>query len=243
METTHKITIGEIVAKDFRTAAIFSKYGIDFCCKGHRTLEEVCEKKNIDAERLGTQLESVLKNTDNTTIDYKSWPLDLLADYVEKTHHRYIEEKTPVLLQFLNKLCKVHGENHPELFEINALFTASAGDLAAHLKKEELILFPFIRKMVAAQLRQEYVEKPPFGSVENPVAMMKEEHEAEGERFREIAQLTNNYTPPADACNTYRVTFAMLQEFESDLHKHIHIENNILFPKAVQLEKLFETVH
>lgn len=243
METTHKITIGEIVAKDFRTAALFSKYGIDFCCKGHRTLEEVCEKKNIDAERLSTQLESVLKNTENATIDYKSWPLDLLADYVEKTHHRYIEEKTPALLQFLNKLCKVHGEKHPELFEINALFTASAGDLAAHLKKEELILFPFIRKMVAAQLRQEPVAKPHFGTVENPVAMMKEEHEAEGERFREIAQLTNNYTPPADACNTYRVTFAMLQEFESDLHKHIHIENNILFPKAIWLEKLFETVH
>lgn len=243
METTNKVTIGEIVAQDFRTAAIFSRYGIDFCCKGHRTLEEVCEKKNIDEDMLTAQLEAAMKNSDGQSIDYKVWPLDLLTDYIEKTHHRYIEEKTPALLQFLNKLCKVHGERHPELFEINSLFTQSAGDLAAHLKKEELILFPFIRKMVNAQMRQEYLEMPHFGTVENPVAMMKEEHSAEGERFEKIAELTNNYTPPADACNTYRVTFAMLQEFETDLHRHIHIENNILFPKAIALEKTFEQVH
>lgn len=243
METTNKITIGEIVAQDFRTASVFSKYGIDFCCKGHRTLEEVCEKKNIDEDMLTTQLETVMKSSGGQSIDYKVWPLDLLTDYIEKTHHRYIEEKTPSLLQFLNKLCKVHGERHPELFEINSLFTQSAGDLASHLKKEELILFPFIRKMVNAQIRQEYLEMPHFGTVENPVAMMKEEHTAEGDRFEKIAQLTNNYTPPADACNTYRVTFAMLQEFETDLHTHIHIENNILFPKAIALEKTFEQVH
>jgi len=240
METTDKITIGEIVAQDFRAAAIFSKYGIDFCCKGHRSLDEVCEKKNIDEELLRQELDAVMKNAQSQSIDYKAWPLDLLADYVEKTHHRYVEEKTPALLQFLNKLCKVHGERHPELFEINQLFIGSAQDLAAHLKKEELILFPFIRKMVNAKIRQEYLQMPHFGTVENPVEMMKEEHEAEGERFRQIAELTDSYTPPADACSTYKVTFAMLQEFEADLHKHIHIENNILFPKAIALEKTFE---
>lgn len=240
METTDKITIGEIVAQDFRTAAIFSKYGIDFCCKGHRSLEEVCDKKSIDPELLKDELDAVMKNGESQSIDYKAWPLDLLADYVEKTHHRYVEEKTPALLQFLNKLCKVHGERHPELFEINQLFTGSAQDLVAHLKKEELILFPFIRKMVDAKIRKQYLQMPHFGTVENPVEMMKEEHEAEGERFRQIAALTDNYTPPADACSTYKVTFAMLQEFEADLHKHIHIENNILFPKAIALEKTFE---
>lgn len=243
METTNKVTIGEIVAQDFRTAAIFSKYGIDFCCKGHRTLDEVCEKKKIDENLLTQELDAVLKSGGSQSIDYKTWPLDLLADYVEKTHHRYIGEKTPALIQFLNKLCKVHGERHPELFEINKLFTESAGDLATHLKKEELILFPFIRKMVSAQIEQRYLEAPHFETVENPVAMMKEEHEAEGERFRKIAELTNNYTPPADACNTYKVTFAMLEEFEKDLHTHIHIENNILFPKAIQLEKGFEQAY
>jgi len=243
MEIKNNITIGEIVAQDFRTAAVFSKFGIDFCCKGHRSLDEVCDKKTIDRQQLTQQLENVLKSPAGETIDYKSWPLDLLTDYVEKTHHRYIEEKTPALLQFLDKLCKVHGERHPELFEINALFTGSAGDLAQHLKKEELILFPFIRKMVNAKIYQKDIESPHFGTVENPVAMMKEEHDAEGERFRKIAILTNNYTPPADACNTYKVTFSMLEEFENDLHRHIHIENNILFPKAIALEKDFEHAH
>ncbi|WP_177734520.1 MULTISPECIES: iron-sulfur cluster repair di-iron protein [Flavobacterium] len=241
MEANTKITIGEIVAQDFRTAALFSKYGIDFCCKGHRTLEEVCTKKRIDQDMLQDELETILSNNESESIDYRSWPLDLLTDYIEKTHHRYITEKTPVLLQFLSKLCKVHGERHPELFEVNTLFSESAGDLAAHLKKEELILFPFIRKMVNAQLYHHPIEQPHFGNVENPVAMMKEEHDTEGERFRKIAAITDNYTPPADACNTYRVTFAMLEAFENDLHKHIHLENNILFPRAIALEKNFES--
>ncbi|WP_194766208.1 iron-sulfur cluster repair di-iron protein [Tamlana sp. I1] len=231
--------IGQFVAEDFRTAAVFSNYGIDFCCRGHRTVEEVCEKNNIDPNDLLDKLEAVLSTKTGETTDYKSWPLDLLADYIEKKHHRYVEEKIPVLLQFLTKLCKVHGERHPELFEINALFTASAGELASHLKKEELILFPFVKKMVAATLSQGAIESPQFGTVENPIAMMMEEHDNEGVRFRKIAELTNNYNPPADACNTFRVTYAMLEEFEQDLHKHIHLENNILFPQAIKLEKQF----
>lgn len=240
MKTSIKMTIGEIVAQDYRTAAVFSKYGIDFCCKGHRTIEEVCQKKSIATDQLLDVLDEVLANKESQSIDYKTWPLDLLADYVEKTHHRYIEEKTPVLLQFLNKLCRVHGENHSELFEVNELFTQSAQELAMHLKKEEMILFPFIRKMVAAKISETVVEAPHFGTVENPVAMMMEEHDNEGERFRKIAEITNNYTPPADACNTYKITYAMLEEFENDLHKHIHLENNILFPKSIELEKKFE---
>jgi regulator of cell morphogenesis and NO signaling len=147
-----------------------------------------------------------------------------------------VEEKTPTLLQFLDKLCKVHGNAHPELFEIHDLFKGCAGELAQHMKKEEFILFPFIKRLVKAVANNEAIEMPPFGTVDNPIAMMKHEHDAEGERFRRIVALTDNYTPPADACNTYKVTFAMLQEFEQDLHKHIHLENNILFPKAQQLE-------
>jgi regulator of cell morphogenesis and NO signaling len=239
METLDKITIGEYVAKDFRTAAIFSKYGIDFCCRGNRTIEEATEKKDTDTKVIMEQINAVLATNNNNTIDFNSWPIDLLVDYIEKTHHRYVEEKTQVLLPFLNKLCKVHGANHPELFEINELFIGCSGELAQHMKKEELILFPFIKKMVKATLSDELITQPHFGTVENPIAMMMHEHDAEGERFRKIAQLTNNYTPSPDACNTYRVTYAMLQEFEQDLHKHIHLENNILFPKAAKLERLF----
>ena len=239
METLEKITIGEYVAKDFRTAAIFSKYGIDFCCKGNRTIEEACEKKGVDTDQLMNQINTVLATKNDSAIDFKTWPLDLLADYIEKTHHRYVEEKTQILLPFLDKLCKVHGANHPELFEINELFIGCAGELAQHMKKEELMLFPFIKKMAKAALAEEQIAKPQFGTVKNPIAMMMEEHETEGDRFVKIAALTSNYTPPADGCSTFRVTYAMLADFEQDLHKHIHLENNILFPSAMLLEKKF----
>ncbi len=230
--------IGDIVAEDFRTAAIFKKNGIDFCCKGGRTIEDACESKKLDAENIYHEIETLPKN-DGNSVDFNSWPLDLLADYIEKTHHRYVEEKTPIIQTFLEKLCKVHGERHPELFQIKELFDGSAQDLAAHLKKEELILFPFIRNMMQARISGEALRQPSFGTVENPVNMMKHEHALEGERLRNIAELTSNYTPPSDACNTFRVTYAMLQDFENDLHKHIHLENNILFPKAIRLEQEF----
>jgi regulator of cell morphogenesis and NO signaling len=228
--------IGEIVSEDFRTAAIFKKYRIDFCCKGGRTIEDACNSKKLDIEQIYGEIEN-LKKKDNNAIDFKNWPLDLLADYVEKTHHRYVEEKIPVIQAFLDKLCKVHGNNHPELFEIKQLFDTSAQDLGSHLKKEELILFPFIKNMVKAQIDKNSILESSFGTVENPVNMMKHEHTVEGDRLRKIAELTDEYNPPADACNTYRITFAMLQDFENDLHKHIHLENNILFPKAIKLEK------
>ncbi|GEN66247.1 iron-sulfur cluster repair di-iron protein [Chryseobacterium rhizosphaerae] len=228
--------IGNMVAEDFRTAAVFKRHGIDFCCKGGRTIEEACTPKKLDPEKVYAELESLPAN-EGGSIDFGSWPLDLLADYIEKTHHRYVEEKTPVLQAFLDKLCKVHGGRHPELFEINTLFNESAHDLAAHMKKEEFILFPFVRNMMKAKISGGSLQHPAFGTVENPVSMMQHEHSVEGDRFRRIAEITHEYLPPADACNTYKVAFAMLQDFENDLHKHIHLENNILFPKAIQLEK------
>ncbi|MFB9119600.1 iron-sulfur cluster repair di-iron protein [Bergeyella porcorum] len=228
--------IGDIVAQDFRTAAIFKKHHIDFCCKGGRTIQEACEHKNINPELLYNEIENLPKDNDSQ-IDFNNWELDLLADYIEKTHHRYVTEKIPILQAFLEKLAKVHGDRHPELLEIKSLFDASAQDLSAHLKKEELVLFPFIRNMVKAKLEQLPLPQPHFGTIENPIAMMKEEHSVEGERLRKIAELTDEYLPPADACNTYKVTFAMLQEFEDDLHRHIHLENNILFPKAIAMEE------
>ncbi|MEG0762167.1 MAG: hemerythrin domain-containing protein, partial [Chryseobacterium sp.] len=159
--------IGNMVAEDFRTASIFKKHGIDFC-----------NPKKLDAEKIYEEIESLPKNEGNA-IDFKSWPLDLLADYVEKTHHRYVEEKTPILQAFLNKLCKVHGDRHPELFEINQLFNESAKDLGAHMKKEELILFPFVKNMVKAKISGKNMPNPAFGTVENPVNMMMHEHTVE----------------------------------------------------------------
>lgn len=233
--------IGSIVANDFRTAAIFKKYGIDFCCKGGRTIEEATEKKGLDKNKIYQDIES-LPQSNGGEIDFTSWPLDLLSDYVEKTHHRYIREKSPILQQFLDKLCKVHGSRHPELFEIKELFEESVKDLGEHLVKEEQILFPFIRKMIESKTKNTDFEQPHFGTVENPVNMMMHEHTAEGERFEKISALSDAYTPPADACNTYRVAYQMLEDFENDLHRHIHLENNILFPKSIEMEREFASI-
>lgn len=237
MDTLEKLSIGEYVANDFRTAAIFSKYGIDFCCKGNRTLEEACTKKDVNVMDLEREIQTILDTKNDQTIDFKSWSPTLLIDYIIEKHHAYIEEKSPLIIQFLDKLCKVHGEKHPELFEIHSLFKMSAGDLAQHLKKEELILFPYIQRMVKAQKENQKLAMPQFGTVENPIETMREEHTVEGERFARIATLSDGFTPPEDACSTFKVTYQMLKEFEQDLHKHIHLENNILFLKAVQLQQ------
>lgn len=243
METTMSKTIGEMVAQDYRAATVFQKFGIDYCCKGNRTLEEATDKKNIDVNAVRAELDKVLNTPAEENMDFNFWPLDLLADYIEKKHHRYVEERIPLLLQYLNKLCKVHGDVHPELFEVNRLFNETAGELTSHMKKEELILFPYIRKMLKKYKDgSPLLEAPHFSTVKNPIKMMMDEHENEGERFEQIAEITGRYTPPSDACNTYSVTYALLDEFEKDLHKHIHLENNILFPKAIQHEEKMQAV-
>ena len=229
--------IGELVANDYRTASVFKKYGIDFCCQGKRTIENACVAKKIDSNLVLKDLNAINQEKSGNSIDYKSWPIDLLADYIEKKHHRYVEEKTQEIKPYLDKICHVHGERHPELFEIKEHFNATAGELAMHMKKEELVLFPFVRKMAKTKQEGTKLETPHFGTIENPIQMMMNEHTTEGDRFRKIESLSNNYTPPQDACNTYRVTFALLKEFEADLQLHIHLENNILFPEAIELEK------
>lgn len=239
MNTLEKVTVGAYVAQDFRTAALFSKYKIDFCCKGNKTLDEVCQAKGLDSNQIEKEIEAILTSNSSNELDFKSFSASLLIDYILETHHEYVEEKVPILFMYLDKLCRVHGERHPELFEINNLFKISGGELLNHLKKEEIILFPFIKQMVNAVKNHETIEQPQFGAVENPIAMLQHDHEMEGDLFAKISELTNNYTPPTDACETYKVTFAMLKEFEQDLHKHIHLENNILFQKARDLEQQF----
>ncbi len=233
MESLANNIIGELVAEDYKTAAVFKKYGIDFCCQGNRTIQEACEKKSIDSEEVIRELEAVKAQSQNADTDYKSWDLDRLADHIQTKHHGYVEEAIGQLKPYVDKICRVHGDRHPELLEIQREFYASAGELTTHMKKEEFMLFPYIKNMV----RNNKATSPQFGTVENPIAAMMMEHDIEGERFRKIAKLTDNYTPPQDACNTYMVTFALLKEFEEDLHLHIHLENNILFPKSLEMER------
>lgn len=235
MKISKESIIGDLVALDYRTATVFKSNKIDFCCNGNRTIEEACDKINLQSDVLIKQLENVRSSEQSNIIDFNAWPIDLLADYIEKTHHRYVERKVQEILPFLEKVVRVHGPTHPELAEIESLFKGSAGELAQHMKKEELILFPYIRKMIAAK-NNEGIQPASFGTIVNPINVMMTEHDGEGERFRRIALLSNDYTPPSDACNTYRVTFAMLKEFEDNLHEHIHLENNILFPKAIEME-------
>ncbi len=236
MNISQEQIIGELVARDYRTASVFKKYGIDFCCQGNTTINNACEKKSIDSGQVLYDLDEVAREK-GSSIDYQIWPLDLLIDYIVKKHHRYVVEKSMEILPYLNKICEVHGERHPELFEINDLFNLSVEVLAQHMKKEELDLFPYIQKMVQAKHEGNKIVVPGFGSIENLIRIMEEEHTIEGDRFRKIEELSNHYTTPADACNTYRVTIALLKEFEDDLHLHIHLENNILFPKSIKLEK------
>jgi regulator of cell morphogenesis and NO signaling len=231
-------TIGAIVAENYRTASVFRKFGIDFCCKGGRTIREASAGKHFNPEEVEQELRSLDAGGSNGgSIDYRAWPLDLLADYIEKTHHRYVADKTPELRAYLNKINKVHGDRHPELKEIETLFFESSEELLQHMKKEELMLFPYIREMVAAERHHALPKRPPFGAIESPINAMMLEHEQEGDRFARIAELSQGYTPPEDACTTYKVAFANLKAFEEDLHTHIHLENNILFPKSIELDQ------
>ncbi len=236
MNITKDTVIADLVAKDYRAASIFKQNKIDFCCNGNITIEAACEKKQLNFMDLVSQLEKATATVNDSTIDFNSWPLDLLADYIEKKHHRYVDAKFMEIKPYLDKVVRVHSDRHPELIEVSKLFYESVGELSMHMKKEELTLFPFIRKMVKAEAAGTTVEAP-FGSVQNPIKAMMMEHDNEGERFRTISKLTDNYNPPSDACNTYRVTFSLLKEFEEDLHLHIHLENNILFPKSIVLEE------
>ncbi len=170
------------------------------------------------------------------TQDYQVLPLDILIDHIETKHHRYIEQAIPTLQQYLEKICRVHGSNHGELFEIAELFNASATELMNHMKKEESKLFPYIRDMVIATNSGWNLEKPSFWSAKNPITVMIQEHDNEDERYLKIAKLCNEYNPPEDACNSYKKTFLLLQEFENDLREHMDLENTILFPKAIELE-------
>ncbi len=237
MTYTHNDIVGQIVAKDYQAAAVFSKYGIDFCCRGNRPVQAVAEKNGVSVDQLLAELNGLNNPNQSDQIDFQSWELDLLADYIEKKHHRYVRQRIPEILPYLTKVVKVHGKAHPELVEIANEFDASVIELNAHMQKEELNLFPHIRRMIEAKDQGRELAPPMFGTVRNPIQAMMAEHDQEGVRFRKIRKLSNEFTPPEDACQTYRVTFSMLEEFEQDLHQHIHLENNILFPKSAKLEE------
>lgn len=232
-------TIGEMVAQDYRKASIFKKYGLDFCCGGNKTLDKVCAEKGIDLIEITEALNTVDHSTLTSTTDFNTLELDALIDHIISTHHKYVAETIPLLTEFSQKVAKVHGAANPEVVEIYQYYQTVAAELALHMQKEELMLFPNIRRMVLANRSGEQFAPQPFGTIANPIHSMEAEHESAGEAMQSIRDLSNNYTPPAHACNTYRVLYSKLEEFENDLHQHVHLENNILFPKAILLEQEF----
>ena len=238
METLEKRTIGEIVANNYRAADVFKKYNIDFCCGGNKVLSDVCEQKKLNQTEIEIDLENIGKSTSKNH-NFNKWKLDFLIDYIINEHHTYVNENLPLILAYSNKVAAVHGDSHSETKIINKLFQEVNQELSLHMHKEEQVLFPYVKNLVSAQNNQ--LEKPEvaFGKVQNPIKMMELEHENAGDLFKEIARLSNNYTPPADACQTYQVLYTKLKEFEEDLHQHIHLENNILFPKAIELDENF----
>ena len=240
MEINNQSIIGEIVAENYKTASVFKKHKIDFCCNGNRTIADASKKRQLNEEELINELQEAVAHKGNAEIDFKAFPLDLLADYIEKTHHRYVDSKIAEITPYVQRIANVHGNNHPELLEVERLFLESAGDLSAHLRKEELMLFFFFLQLVKAQMSGGKKPVTKMGDAKDYITLMEDDHTVEGDRFRTISDLTDNYNPPADACNTYRVTLSLLQEFEENLHRHIHLENNILFPKAIELTESIE---
>ena len=229
MNQLQEKTIGEYVAENFRTAAVFKKYGINFCCKGGRTIEETCRMKALDPAPIYEDLKNTPQGAAEEN-DFNNWSLTELADYITEVHHEYIQEKSIYLLQFLDKLCRVHGERHPELFKINELFTLSSQNLIVHLRDVEEKLFPYIRE------KEQNSEIAFGGDLQAYIEKLQAVYQTEKERFKEIARVSDDFTPPEGACTTYRVTFQMLNEFDEYLQLYIHLENNILFPKLLKLQ-------
>jgi regulator of cell morphogenesis and NO signaling len=233
-------TLGEIAAKDLRKAQVFKKYGLDFCCGGKKTVKEACAEKGLDVTRVEQELQQADVLPSSRPLPYGDWSLDFLADYIVNTHHSYVNKNLPDIKAYANKVRKVHGDNHPELIRINQLVEEIYTELVAHMAKEETVLFPYIKQLVAAQNKTVPLQDAIFGTVQNPINMMEMEHELVGKNLEEIRHLSHDYTLPQDACASYSLLYRMLAEFEDDIQLHIHLENNILFPKALDLEKIMK---
>ena len=228
-------SVGSIVNDNFATARIFKSFGIDFCCGGAMPLVDACRQAGVDVEKVVEALDNH-RSTTGDAIPFDSWPTDLLIDYVLKIHHRNIRSKGPELLTLIEKVADRHSDNHPELRDLVSIFASSLEDLENHLQKEEQVLFPYCYRLFEAAESGDHTEKMHCGTVANPIRVMHREHYDEGTRYRFIRNLVSNFAIPEDACASYRLMLHDLEIFMDALFEHIHIENNILFPRFVELE-------
>jgi regulator of cell morphogenesis and NO signaling len=228
-------TVGDIVTDDYRTAEIFEKHGIDFCCGGNVTLADACLKQGIDPASLVREIEGLQQAPVDRSRNYSAWTLSFLADYIVNTHHAYLKENDDQIVAYTQKIASVHGARHPEVIKIAVIFEKIATDLVAHLKEEEEVFFPAIKRAEAARISGNQPDTKDRETIKNSLVRLHREHEEVGDAIHEIRRLANGFSLPDDVCNTFMLTYRKLDEFEEDLHKHVHLENNILFLKAATL--------
>jgi regulator of cell morphogenesis and NO signaling len=221
------ITIGDIVARDFRTASIFKGAGIDFCCGGKKTLAETCAEKGIDQDALMEKLENAESVPGTIIHDFNEWQPGFLCDYIVNVHHGYVRKSLPDLVFYTQKIAKAHAEHHPELLEVADLFTQVNSELLQHMKKEETLLFPAVKELFSSG------SEKAKQTINAEITLLLGEHEFAGGAIDRISAITDGYKLPEDACSSYRIAFDLLEKFGDDLHTHVHLENNILFPKTL----------
>lgn len=234
-ETTK--TVREYALEIPNATRIFEKLGIDYCCGGGKSLGDACVQAGVSVDEVLDSLTTNAKS--NGTLADQKWQTssqaELIAHIIEK-HHVFTREELDRLDALLTKVCGVHGQNHPELFQIQEHFGKLRAELEPHMLKEEMVLFPYIIRMEEAAVASQPLPAPPFGTVRNPVRMMMAEHDSAGYLLGRMREASANYTTPADGCISYQTLYSALAEFEVDLHQHVHLENNILFPRAVEHE-------
>jgi regulator of cell morphogenesis and NO signaling len=231
-------TVRDLAVDNPAATRVFEKFGIDYCCGGGKSLREACAAANVAPDKLLDLLQTAGQGKGtNGNIDWKSEPLSDLIDHIVETHHAYTREELDRLDPLLAKVCSVHGQRHPELLRIQQLFGGLSQELAMHMMKEEQVLFPYVRRMEEAVLERRTIIPPMFGTVRNPVQMMIHEHDSAGQALHEMRKVSTGYTAPKDGCVSFQTLYRALDEFERDLHQHIHLENNILFPRAVEMEQ------
>lgn len=235
MEELMTKSLAQIVNTNHRAASVFEKYHLDFCCKGKRTLEQACTESELKIEEILSELEKTEQgNSCSVPVNYEKMSLSQLTSYIIATHHSYVKKEMPAILGYLQKVASKHGGLHTEMIKVLEIFSAVKNEMEHHMQKEEVILFPRIKE-TERQLAEgtEIIINNTY--LLSPISMMEQEHDYAGSAMAEIRQLTNNYNPPDDACTTYKLSLAALNTFELDLHQHVHLENNILFPKALKL--------
>jgi len=239
MSDTTETTVGKLALEIPGATRVFEKLGIDYCCGGGQTLGQACRAAGVSTDEAADALAEASRAASATTAarDWQAEPLFELLAHIRSTHHAYTRAEIARLGPLFDKVCAVHGQNHPELIGLREIFRALAEELTTHLMKEERVLFPYVIRMEEAVVAKEPVLPPPFGTVRNPVAMMIAEHDGAGSALGDMREITNGYTAPEDACISFRTLYQALEGLESDLHQHIHLENNILFPRAIEMEQ------